>query len=160
MTAIVVAVAALCALGPVQRKGSVDIYVFAATPPGETDKEAAAARAEAVRDMKDALAKKAGLQIVEDQAAADVVVEVLGRESREPPGGFGGLTVTKMGDTIIRVRVKSGGQETELKGLGQGTWGRAARDAADRILKWIARLQGQSRGKERPPSTLMIEPVA
>jgi hypothetical protein len=141
MTAMGLALAALCALGPAQQKGSVEIYVFAATPPGETDNEAAAARAEAVRDMKDALGRKAGLEIVEDRAAADVVVEVLGRESREPPGGFGGLAVTRMGDTIIRVRVRSGDQETELKGLGQGTWGRAARDAADRILKWIARLQ-------------------
>ena len=44
-----------------------------------------------------------------------------------------------MGDTIIRLRLKSGDEESDLKGMGQGTWGRAAKDAADRIVKWIAR---------------------
>jgi hypothetical protein len=142
MTAMVMAVAALCALGPVQHKGSVNVYVFAATPPGDTDKDAAAGRAEAVRDVKDALRRKAGLEIVDAQAGADVLVEVLGREAREEPqGGFGGLRATRFGDMIIRLRVKAGEQETDLKGMGQGTWGRAAKDAADRVLKWIARLQ-------------------
>ena len=44
-----------------------------------------------------------------------------------------------MGDTIIRLHLKSGDEESDLKGMGQGTWGRAAKDAADRIVKWIAR---------------------
>ena len=42
-------------------------------------------------------------------------------------------------DTIIRLHVKSGDEEADLKGMGQGTWGRAAKDGADRFLKWIAR---------------------
>ena len=59
---------------------------------------------------------------------------------------FGGKAVTRMGDTIIRLHVKSGDQESDLKGMGQGTWGRAAKDAADRVVKWIAR-----REPPRPP---------
>jgi hypothetical protein len=56
-------------------------------------------------------------------------------------GGFGGKMITPLGDTIIRMHISSGDRESELKGMGQGTWGRAAKDAADRVLKWIARAE-------------------
>jgi len=112
-------------------------------------KEENAAREEAVSDMRDALRKKAGLEIVDSRSGADVLVEVLGREEREgSEGGFGGAALTKMGQMIIRLHVTSGppgNEEIELKGIGQGTWGRAAKDAADRILKWIARREPKRR---------------
>ena len=98
-------------------------------------------RLDAVRDMRDALEKKKGITLVNSRADANLLIEVLGREQREDPGGgpFGGKTVTRMGDTIIRLHLRSGDEESDLKGIGQGTWGRAAKDAADRIVKWIAR---------------------
>jgi hypothetical protein len=78
--------------------------------------------------------------VVDAPTTANVTMEVLSREMRdEPAGAFGGKSITRMGDTIIRLKVKSGDDESELKGMGQGTWGRAAKDAADRFLKWIAR---------------------
>ena len=65
-----------------QKKPSVTVYVFAADVPG-APKEENAAREEAVSDMRDALRKKAGLEIVDTRAGADVLVEVVGREERE-----------------------------------------------------------------------------
>ena len=97
-------------------------------------------RLEAVRDVRDALEKKKGITLVNDRADANLTIEVVSREQREEPGGgFGGKSLTRMGDTIIRLHLKSGDEESDLKGMGQGTWGRAAKDAADRIVKWIAR---------------------
>jgi hypothetical protein len=119
---------------------SVRAYVYTAGPAGAARTAEDEARLEAVRDMKDALRHKKGITVVDSRDEANVFVEVLGREQREEgAGGFGGKTITRMGDTIIRLRVKSGEEEADLKGMGQGTWGRAAKDAADRLLKWIAR---------------------
>ena len=104
-------------------------------------------RLDAVRDMREALEKKKGITLVTSAQDANLLIEVLSREQREEPGGaFGGKSITRMGDTIIRLRVKSGDDESDLKGMGQGTWGRAAKDAADRVVKWIAR-----REPPRPP---------
>jgi len=90
--------------------------------------------------MREALAQKKGITVVDTREQSNVLMEVLGREQREEPtGSFGGKSITRMGDTIIRVRVKSGEDESDLKGMGQGTWSRAAKDAADRFMKWIAR---------------------
>jgi len=90
--------------------------------------------------MRDALKNKKGITLVDDPSSANVQMEVTGREQREEPtGGYGGKSITRMGDTIIRLHVKSGEEEADLKGMGQGTWGRAAKDGADRFLKWIAR---------------------
>ena len=67
-------------------------------------------------------------------------MEIVGREQKEAvQGPFGGKAITPLGDTIIRLHLRSGDHESDMKGMGQGTWGRAAKDAADRILKWIAR---------------------
>jgi len=99
-------------------------------------------RLDAVKDMRDALGKKKGITLVDSREDANLFIEVLSREERMEPGAagpFGGKTVTRMGDTIIRLRLKSGNEESDLKGIGQGTWGRAAKDAADRVVKWIAR---------------------
>ena len=129
-----------------QKKPSVTVYVFAADVPGAPAEENTA-RGEAVTDIRDALRKKAGLEIVDARAGAEVLVEVLGREEREgAEGGFGGAAITKMGQTIIRLHLTSGDEEVDLKGTGQGTWNRAAKDAADRVLKWIARLEAKKKG--------------
>lgn len=119
---------------------SVRVYVFTDTADAPNRTEDEAERIEAVADMRAALKRKKGITVVDDRAQANVFMEVTGRERREEPaGGFGGKSITRMGDTIIRVRVKSGDDESELKGMGLGTWARAANDAAERFLKWIAR---------------------
>ena len=138
---------------PSQKKPSVTVYVFAGEVPG-APKEDEAGREEAVSDMRDALRKKAGLEIVDSRSGAEVLVEVVGREEREgAEGGFGGAAITKMGQMLIRLHVTSGDEEVELKGIGQGTWSRAAKDGADRVLKWIARLEAKKKGSERAALT-------
>lgn len=119
---------------------SVRAFVFTATSASGQATPEEQGRLDAVRDVREALAKKKGISIVADRASANLLVEVVGREQREEPqGGFGGKAITRMGGTIIRLHLKSGDAESDVKGMGQGTWGRAAKDAADRILKWIAR---------------------
>jgi hypothetical protein len=118
---------------------TVRAYVYTATS-AASDHVEQQGRVDAVRDVREALAKKKGITLVDDREQATLLIEVLGREQRDDgAGAFGGKSITRMGDTIIRLRVKAGDDESDLKGMGQGTWGRAAKDAADRILKWIAR---------------------
>jgi hypothetical protein len=119
---------------------SVRVFVFThiGSPTSPTEEEVE--RRAAVDDMREALKRKKGITVVDAPTEANVEMEVTGRERRdEPAGSFGGKSVTRMGDTIIRLRVKSGNDETELKGMGLGTWSRAANDGAERFLKWIAR---------------------
>jgi len=128
------------AQSPDKSATSVRVYVFTATAASGEHDEEEKGRLDAVREMCDALEKKKGITVVDAPTTANVTMEVLSREMRdEPAGAFGGKSITRMGDTIIRLKVKSGDDESELKGMGQGTWGRAAKDAADRFLKWIAR---------------------
>ena len=107
-------------------------------------------RLDAVRDMRDALKSKKGITVVDDPPRPTCRWKSSAANSgEEPAGGFGGKSITRMGDTIIRLRVKSGDEESDLKGMGQGTWARAAKDAADRFLKWIARREPKVRGCAR-----------
>jgi hypothetical protein len=133
----------------VDKETTVRAFVFTATGASGEHTPEEQGRLDAVHDVRDALAKKKGITLVNDRADANLMIEVLGREQREEPGGgpFGGKTVTRMGDTIIRLHLKSGDEESDLKGIGQGTWGRAAKDAADRIVKWIARREPPHRKK-------------
>lgn len=154
-----VALLALLAGGPTPH---YRVYVFAADAAGQPSDEDKA-RAEGVRELREALGKKKQFQIVDRREDADIIVEILDREEQDAgEGGFGGAKVTKLSNTIIRVRVShaSGGEGSELKGMGLG--GKAVKDAADRIEKWADRDQPtpHKRGKDMPPSTLMTLPVA
>jgi hypothetical protein len=140
MIATMLAMLAMAGLQGDDRVTTVRAFVFTATSASGQPTPEEQGRLDAVRHMREALEKKKGISLVTDRASANLLVEVVGREQREEPqGGFGGKSVTRMGDTIIRLHLKSGDAESDLKGMGQGTWGRAAKDAADRILKWIAR---------------------
>jgi hypothetical protein len=136
---IVLLLSAMFAQGADSRT-SVRVLVFTSTSARAEHTAEEQGRVDAVGEVKDALRGKKGITLVENRSEANVFVEVVGREQREEPGGaFGGKTITRMGDTIIRLHVTSGSEESELKGIGRGTWGRAAKDAADRLMKWIAR---------------------
>ena len=142
MTILALILAAALAGQGTDKVTTVRVFVFTTTAaaPGETPSPDESGRLEAVRDMREALERQKGITLVADRAEANVTMEVVGREQREEPGGaFGGKSFTRMGDTIIRLRVKAGEDEGDLKGMGQGTWGRAAKDGAERFMKWIAR---------------------
>jgi hypothetical protein len=125
---------------------TVRVYVFTTTSASGEHTAEEQGRLEAVGHMRDALRRKKGVTVVDNESEASVLMEVLGREQRdEPGGGFGGKALTRMGDTIIRLHVKSGDEESDLKGMGHGTWGRAAKDAADRFTAWIARREPKRR---------------
>jgi hypothetical protein len=118
------------------------VFVFTdtkSTPPTEEEQ----GRLDSVRDVRVELGKKAGLVIVQSAEEATVLVEVIARERREAGGGFGGASVTPLGDTMLRLHLKSGEHETDVKGVSPGTWGRAAKDAVDKAFKWIVRIAEQ-----------------
>lgn len=141
LAAALLALVAIAGAQGTDKTPPVRAFVFTATGASGAHSAEEQGRLDAVRDMREALGKKKGLTLVGSAAEANLLIEVVGREQRDESGGgpFGGKTVTRMGDTIIRLHLKSGNEESDLKGIGQGTWGRAAKDAADRIEKWIAR---------------------
>jgi hypothetical protein len=121
-------------------KESVRIYVLATTPAGDTTPDqGSVVTPAAVRQMREAIRHEAGLSVVDDRTQADVIVEITGFEQQEGEGGFGGIKVTPLVTTTVRLHVTSGNHATDLKGTGPGTGSRAAKDAADRLLKWIVR---------------------
>jgi hypothetical protein len=137
---VLLAMIATAGLQGADKETTVRAFVYTATSAGGEHSPEEQGRLAAVRDVREALGRKKVITLVDTRADANLLIEVLGREQRdEPGGGFGGKAITRMGDTIIRLHVKSGNEESDLKGMGQGTWGRAAKDAADRIVKWIAR---------------------
>jgi len=116
---------------------TVRAYVFTDTSSAGADE---GGRVEAVRELKEALHKKKGISLVDRKEDATLLIEVTGRELKDDEEGpFGGKKLTPLGDSIIRFHISSGGEESDLKGMGQGPSSRAAKDAAERILKWIAR---------------------
>jgi len=157
--AFIAALLALLLTGPASH---YRVYVFAAESAGQPSYEDKA-RAEGVREIREALGKKKQFQMVDRREDADIIVEILDREEQDAgEGGFGGAKITKLSNSVIRLRVShaSGGEGSELKGMGLG--GHAAKDAADRIEKWADRDQPtpHKRGKDIPPSTVMTLPVA
>ena len=117
----------------------VFVYTVEAKDGVKTEEEQG--RLDSVRDMREALGHNSKIVLVSDASAAQVLVEVTGREKREAPvGGFGGTVVTPLVETIVRLHVKFGDHESEIKGVGKAYWARAAKDAADRLVKWMTRV--------------------
>lgn len=117
------------------------VFVFTADPKETPPNEEEQGRLDSVKDMREALSHKAGLEMVSKLEDATVLVEVIQREKRDAgAGGFGGTSVTPQGDVVIRFHLKFGDQETDIKGVAAGYWGRAAKDAADKAFKWIVRV--------------------
>lgn len=114
------------------------VFVFTADATGTTDAEERRGRLDSVRDLEDLLGGRKKFVTLVHADEADVTVEVVNREEREPAqGGFGGASMTRFSDRIVRVRVKAGEKTSDLKGVAPGSWKAAAKDAAERITKWI-----------------------
>ena len=117
------------------------VFVFTADPKQTPANEEEQGRLDSVKDMREALSHKAGLEMVSNADDATVLVEIIQREKRDAgSGGFGGASVTPLGDVMIRLHLKFGEHETDIKGVAAGYWGRAAKDAADKAFKWIVRI--------------------
>jgi hypothetical protein len=79
---------------------------------------------------------------------------VLEREKHDAgAGGFGGTSVTPQGEVLLRLHLKFGEHETDVKGVAPGYWSRAAKDAADRAFKWIVRIDN-TQGKRGEASAV------
>jgi hypothetical protein len=127
------------AAGPGSRS-ALRVFVYTAEAKDAVKAEEEQGRLDSVRDVREALSHNSRIVLVSDASAAQVLVDVTGREKREAPvGGFGGTVVTPLVETIVRLHVKFGDHETEIKGVGKAYWARAAKDAADRLVKWIMR---------------------
>jgi hypothetical protein len=117
------------------------VFVFTAEPKSDPPSADEQGRLDSVKDVREALSHKAGLNMVSSASEATVLVEVLEREKTDAgAGGFGGTSVTPQGEVLLRLHLKFGEHETDVKGVAPGYWGRAAKDAADRAFKWIVRI--------------------
>ena len=130
-------------------KESVRIYVVAAEVPGGSPPgDALQGRLAAVRELREALRRKAGLRVVDDRAQADVTVEVTDREQQSAgEGGFGGVKLTPFVNTIIRVRVTFGEHQKRIEGDG-------ARHRIARGEGCCGRLAEVDRAQSRGPALL------
>ena len=122
-----------------QRPAAARVYVYTAQAPGGPVSEEEQGRLEALRDVQDALGRrKKDFTLVPTAEEAELIVEVVNREEREAPqGGFGGKSVSKFRDTIVRLHVKAGDDLSDMKGIGRGSWSSAAKDAVERLAKWV-----------------------
>lgn len=127
---------------PVQAHLPARVYIFTADASATTDAEERRGRLDSLRDLEDLLGgRKKFVTLVHAADQADVTIEVVNREEREPAqGGFGGASVTRFSDRIVRVRLKAGEKTSDLKGVASGSWKSAAKDASERITKWIGNL--------------------
>lgn len=122
------------------------VYVFTADTPDGASSDDLKKCDDAVKDLRDALAKKKGVAVVDDRDAADIRLEVVKCETHDMGGGgFGGATVTPFDVKLIHIHAVSSADQTDFRGEAPGYWNRAAKDAADRIAKWIARQPAATR---------------
>lgn len=115
------------------------VYVFTATA-GSAPSTDLSEREDAVKELRTALGKKKGISIVDDQADAAIKIEVIKCEALDMGGGrFGGKEMTPLDEKVIHVHAVSPTDQADFKGTAPGYWSRAAKDAADRLSKWIDR---------------------
>ncbi len=132
------------------------VFVFTAEPKETPPAEEEQGRLDSVKDVRDALSKKAGLTMVTNASDATVMVEIMHRERSDSGGGFGGASMTPLGEVLIRVHLKFGEHETDIKGVSSGYWGRAAKDAAEKAFKWIVRIDNMPAKRGGTPAPAAI----
>jgi hypothetical protein len=142
---------ALPAIGrPDKHPPRTRVYVFTAESPGGVVSDEEQGRLDSVRDVRDALGHRSEFTLVATAADAQVRVEIVNREERDvPEGGFGGKTLTRFRETLVRLRVETANDKGELKGAGRPSWKDAAKDAAERVAKWV---------KSHPPAPASLRP--
>jgi hypothetical protein len=114
------------------------IFVTTARSSDGVPSEEETGRLEALATLQEQLRGKSQFVFVQSAGEAQVVVEVINREERGmSEGGFGGASLTKFRETIIRVKVSAGHDQSDLKGVGQGSWKSAAKDLVERLSKWV-----------------------
>ncbi len=129
---------------------NVRVYVF--TQASEFTDKATQERQDSVTDLRKALAERKGLMVVEDDATAQIKVEVLGRgyESRgttstyatPSPGGAQGVTIDDK-VVVLRARLVVGTYALDIdSGLTSNmftsnTWKNKADKLAKQIEKWV-----------------------
>jgi hypothetical protein len=138
---------------------AVRVYVFTNQAGGAASEEEQG-RLSSVRDLSDALDGKQ-FTIVRSADDAQMVVEVVNREEREPSqGGFGGASLTKLRDVILRIRVKAGDDQSELKAI-RPSWGAAAKDLAKQLSGWASNHRlgepGKTRKRDRKESSARLD---
>jgi len=120
------------------KRAPVRVHVVTGAPVSGSDAATQSGLDDSTTDVREALARRKGIAIVSSADQAQVRVEVVDREERDSAqGGFGGTSVTKFRQTIVRLRIESGAARSELKGIGQSSWKAAAKDAAERVSKWL-----------------------
>ena len=123
---------------PSKHAAPVRIFITTARSSDAAASDEEKGRLEAVAMIQEVLKGKPPFVLVQNAGEAQVVVEVLNREERDlPQGGFGGASLTKFRETIVRVKVTAGADQSELKGVGQGSWKSALKDLVERLLKWV-----------------------
>jgi hypothetical protein len=114
----------------------VGIYVFTNQSAGGTVSEEEQGRLDSVRDLLGAL-NDSQFTPVQSADHAQMIVEVVNREERDSAqGGFGGKSLTKFREIILRIRVRAGADQSELKSVGRPSWGAAAKDLAKQLSSW------------------------
>jgi hypothetical protein len=146
---------AMSALAPAARAADkrppARVYVFAAHSTGNGVSDEEQGLEDSARDLRDALRGRAEFVLVATLDEAQLRVEVVNREERDVPvGGFGGTALTRFRETIVRLRVETADEKAELKGIGRPSWKSAAKDAADRLTKWVK--SHQTAGSPAPGS--------
>jgi hypothetical protein len=118
------------------------VFVFTGEASSTTSAEDRQGRLDSVRDLEDVLGgRKKYVTLVHSAEEADVTLEVVNREERDvSQGGFGGASMTKFSERILRARLKAGEKTSDLKGVAQGSWKLAAKDLGERVTKWIGNL--------------------
>jgi hypothetical protein len=138
-------------VGLLAKPPAIGVYVTSSRAASASGNEASGLE-DAARELRQAIAHRKGLRVVDTPELADVQVEVTNREQRDAgAGGYGGIKLTPLGEMIIRFHAKftprkngAPGKdapqdaEVDLKGIGPGYWSRAAKDGAERLSKWVA----------------------
>ena len=138
VTLVLVLTAAVPAVQKTPKHAPVRIFVTTAASTQPTGSDEEQGRQEAVAILQELLKGRSQFVLVQSAADAQVVVEVLNREERDmAQGGFGGASLTKFRETIVRVKVSAGSDQSELKGVGQGSWKSAGKDLVERLSKWV-----------------------
>jgi serine/threonine-protein kinase len=115
------------------RSGPVRVFCEGKLEPIQFRKTGAKDVADSLKDLREAIAKREGLQLVATREEAEAVVQVLER-GREP---------AVIGMRKVRVRILLGRESVELLGqdsmTGFNTWSGAAGGASKQVEAWLAR---------------------